>query len=200
MSAVDDTARAQIKELTERVKALEVAPRPSRFTPKESAMIERIAKIRAQRDAAVFALEEIRDTETHAGKVCGTCHSRIDLASQLISIARGALMALRHVDLTARHTIDDFAVARKLDRESNPDRELELAAGEPSGRLPGDAADLDNAVGTGGGGDSSEVPPEQPEGASSEAPSGQSIQYECLASGCGNPASEDGYCLDHVPV
>lgn len=195
MGVVDDRARAQIKELTERVKALEVAPQPSRFTPKESAMIERIAKLRAQRDAAITALEQIQETDTHAGKVCGTCHSRIDLASQLIGMARGALMAIEQADGV-------FDAARKLDRESNPDRELELAAGKPSGRLPGDAADLDNAVGTGGGGDSAETLPEQPGGSSSEAPSGQSLEDnrdECLAVGCGRPASEDGYCLDHVP-
>jgi hypothetical protein len=37
------------------------------------------------------ALREITDTATHAGPVCGRCHSNIGRASKLIEIAKTAL-------------------------------------------------------------------------------------------------------------
>ena len=119
MSAVDDRARDRLDELEARVAKLE----GPQLKPKEQAMVDRIVKLRAQRDDAITALEQIQETDSHAGKVCGTCHSRVGLASQLIGMARGALMAIEQAD-------GIFDAARELDRKLNPDRELELAAGE----------------------------------------------------------------------
>jgi hypothetical protein len=45
----------------------------------------------AERDDARKALAEIVAMETNAGKVCGTCMSRVGLASELIEIARRGL-------------------------------------------------------------------------------------------------------------